>query len=134
MSDKVYIFSTLTSSMEYRSHVSGGADLPAVDKSVLIVGGSNVPDKHLITQYGVMTTISAEDHAWLKDNEVFKLHEKNGYIQVRDKPADPEKVAASDMQSRDQSAPLVEEDFDEEKKPILNTGDDKPTKGNSRRA
>ena len=133
-SDEVYVFSTLTSSVEYRNHVAGGADLPVVDKSVLIVGGTNIPDKHLVTPFGVMTKVSAEEFSWLQGNELFKLHQKNGYITVRDKAADPEKVA-TDMTTRDQSAPLVEEDFDEDKKPKVE--EDKPTNTggkNSRRA
>lgn len=137
MSDKNYIFSTLTSSVEYRNYATGGADLPNVDKSVLIVGGSNVPDKHLITPYGIMTEISAEDYSWLQDNELFKLHKANGFVTVRDKPADAEKVAASDLNTRDQSAPLVEQDFEEDKKPTSAKDDDKPkptSSGNSRRA
>ena len=132
--DEVYIFSTLTSSVEYRNHVQGGADLPVVDKSVLIVGGTNLPDKHLITPYGVMTTISAEDFSWLQDNELFKLHQKNGFISVRDKPADPEKVA-TDMETRDQSAPLVDADFKDSEKPVKSDTDAAPAGNkNSRRA
>lgn len=133
--DEVYVFSTLTASNEYRSYGQGGADLPHVDKSVLIVGGSNVPDKHLITPYGVMTAVSAEDYSWLQENEMFKLHQKNGFITVRDKPADAEKVAASDMETRDQSAPLVDADFKETEKPVKDEDDTKPKpSGNSRRA
>lgn len=128
----VYVFSTLTSSMKYRVYGQGGADLPTVDHEIFIAGGSNLPDKHLITKYGVMTKISAEDHALLIENEVFKQHQKNGFITIRDKPGDPEKIA-TDMETRDQSAPLVDEDFEEDQKPV--TADDKPTKpGNSRRA
>ena len=132
-SDDVYVFSTLTSSVEYRNYGEGGADMPHVDRSVLIVGGTNIPDKRLITPYGVMTTISAEDFSWLQDNELFKLHQKNGYITVRDKAADPEKVA-TDMKTRDESAPLVDADFEADKKPV-GADDEKPASGkNSRRA
>ena len=132
--DEVYVFSTLTSSVEYRNHVAGGADLPVVDKSVLIVGGTNLPDKHLITPYGVMTKVSAEDISWLQENELFKLHQKNGYITVRDKAADPEKVA-TDMKTRDESAPLVDADFKEGEKPANVDKDAAPAGGkNSRRA
>ena len=129
-SDDVYVFSTLTSSVEYRNYGEGGADMPHVDRSVLIVGGSNIPDKHLVTPYGVMTKVSAEDISWLQENELFKLHQKNGYVTVRDKAADPEKVA-TDMKTRDESAPLVDADFKEGEKPA----EDKSGGGkNSRRA
>lgn len=142
MGDKAYIFSTLTSSQEYRNYATGGADLPNVDKSVIVAGGANVPNKQLITQYGVMTTVDAEDLEWLERNEMFQLHKKNGFITVRDKPADPEKVAGDDMQSRDQSAPLVEEDFADNQQPQRNGAEEATTKppaapvknGNSRRA
>ena len=131
-SDEVYVFSTLTSSVEYRNHVQGGADLPLVDKSVLIVGGTNIPDKHLVTPFGVMTKVSAENFSWLQGNELFKLHQKNGYITVREKAADPEKVA-TDMKTRDESAPLVDADFKEGEKPA-ETADGKGGSKNSRRA
>ena len=132
--DEVYIFSTLTSSVEYRNHVQGGADLPVVDKSVLIVGGTNLPDKHLITPYGVMTTISAEDFSCLQDSDLFNLPQKNGFISVRDKPAGPEKVA-TDMETRDQSAPLVDADFKDSEKPVKSDTDAAPAGNkNSRRA
>ena len=77
-----------------------------------------------------MTKVSAEDISWLQENELFKLHQKNGYITVRDKAADPEKVA-TDMKTRDESAPLVDADFKEGEKP---TEDKSGGNKNSRRA
>lgn len=127
-----YIFSTLTSDQVYTRTAQGGADLPVTTASVFIAGGTNVPDKYLITKYGVMTAVTDEEMQVLLENEVFKLHQKNGFITIRDKPADAEKVAA-DMETRDQSAPLVDADFEEDKKPIA-ASDDKPKSGNSRRA
>lgn len=130
----VYVFSTLTSNMVYRAYKEGGADMPLVDKEILIAGGSNLPDKRLITPYGVMTEISPEDLAILEENEVFALHKANGFITVRDKPADPEKVA-TDMETRDQSAPLVDADFSEDADAKGLTGSTKPVEGkNSRKA
>jgi len=106
-----YVFSTLTASNTYTLTAPGGADLPVVARSVTIAGGSNIPDKRLITPIGVMTEVTDEDYAWLQDNEVFKLHLKNGFLTVRERSADPEQVA-SDMITRDQSAPLVDADFE----------------------
>lgn len=124
----VYIFSTLTASNTYVKYTTGGGDLPVTERSVTIAGGSNLPNKHMLTSIGVMTEVSDEDYAWLQNDEIFKLHMKNGYLTVRDKPAAAEKVAA-DMDTRDQSAPLVDADFTE-KPPIPNadgiTGSAKP--------
>lgn len=130
-SDDIYVFSTLTSNMEYRTYSTGGADLPNVDRNVFIAGGTNIPNKQLITPYGVMTKVSAEDYSALLENEVFQNHKKNGFITIRDKPADVEKVAA-DMETRDQSAPLVDADFEEGKKPTA-ADDDKLKSSNRRR-
>lgn len=112
----IYVYSTLTSNMEYRLYREGGADLPELVDSVLIRGGSNLPDKHLITPHGVVTKIDAEKYSWLKDNEIFKLHSNNGYISISEHEIDAEK-AASDMEGRDESAPLVAEDLAEDDRP-----------------
>lgn len=118
MSDKVHIYSTLTSDMEYREYKAGGGDMHVLARSVTIKGGSNLPDPRLITAHGVVTTISAENMDWLKDNEIFQLHQKNGYITVAEVLVDPEKVAA-DMEGRDESAPLVEADFAPNEQPVV---------------
>lgn len=131
-SASVYVFSTLTSDMMYRTYGEGGGDVLVVDKEVFVKGGSNLPDKRLITPYGVMTEVSEEDYALLEANEVFKLHKANGFITVRDKPADAEKVA-TDMETRDQSAPLVDADFTEEADAKGLTGSTKPVENKSSR-
>lgn len=113
----VYVFSTLTGSVKYVLYAAGGADLPVADQEVVIAGGTNVPDKHLITPRGVMTSVSDEAYSWLQDDEVFKMHVANGFISVSDKRADPEKVAG-DMNTRDASAPLVDADFEPDKVPV----------------
>lgn len=107
-----YVFSTLTASNTYTKTSTGAGDLPEVERAVTIKGGSNLPSKHMLTSIGYMTEVPDEDFEWLVEHPVFKLHEKNGFITVRDKPADAEKVA-TDMETRDQSAPLVDADFDE---------------------
>ena len=128
-----YVFSTLTAGQVYTRTVAGGADLPQTVAEVFIAGGSNISDKYLRTPIGVMTAVSDEELAILQDNEVFKLHVANGFITIKDKPADPEKVAA-DMVTRDQSAPTVAEDFTT---PPVTNEPEKPTpapKPHSRRA
>lgn len=126
-----YVFSTLTSSMEYTTTAPGGGDLPQTTAKVFIAGGSNLPDKYLRTPVGVMTPVTDEELSLLRDNEVFKLHEANGFMKVQSKPAEPEKVAA-DMVTRDQSAPTVDADF--EKAPITNAPEPPPAPPASTRA
>lgn len=121
-----YVYSTLTASMEYTRDQAGGGDLPVTVGKVFIAGGANVPDKFLRTPDGaVVTPVTDEELTLLQENEVFKLHEANGFIVVKDKKAETEVVAA-DMDTRDKSAPLVDADFDAEGK--------EPPKANSRRA
>ena len=144
-----YVFSTLTASNTYtKTPASDGKNLPTVERAVTIKGGSNLPSRHMLTSIGYMTEVEDEDFEWLVQHPVFKLHQENGFITVRDKPADAEKVA-TEMETRDQSAPLVDADFDAPPAGVNVDGlggsfkptaaaaedDDKPTKGrNSRKA
>lgn len=106
-----YIYSTLTADQRYVKWTEGGADLYVEGRSVLIRGGSNVADKRLVTPIGVMTEVSDEDLALLEENDIFKLHRRNGFINVRQKEANAEAVAA-DMETRDDSAPLTDADLE----------------------
>lgn len=129
-----YIYSTLTASNVYREYKAGGGDMPIVGRSVTILGGSNIPNKQLITPHGAVTKIDATDLEWLMQEETFLLHLKNGFLKISEAETDPEKVAA-DMEGRDVSAPLVEEDFEEGQAPVGASEEDKPTtKKNNRRA
>jgi len=127
-----YVYSTLTAGMEYTRTEPGGGELPITTAKVYIAGGANVPDKYMRTPDGaVVTPVNDEQLTILQENEVFKLHQKNGFIVVKAKSAEPEVVAA-DMETRDRSAPLVDGDFEDvpdEEKPKVNTA-----KTNSRRA
>lgn len=107
---KAYVFSTLTCDNDYASWVKGGGDLQTIERIVRIKGGAGVANDRIVTPRGVMTEIEEEDIAVLEQNEVFKLHQKNGFVQIERKSADPEKVAA-DMASRDGSAPLTPGDY-----------------------
>lgn len=115
MSD-VYIFSTLSNDQiycQYAPPTGNKSNLsPPIEHAIHIAGKANITDKRLFTPAGVVTTVTAEELQILRNNEVFQIHEKNGYIQVSTSKGDPEKVAAS-MTGRDESAPLVEEDVDE---------------------
>lgn len=109
------IYSTLSNANLYVNHEAGGADLmsPRGD-GVLIEGGANMMTERGDIPPGTVTTITEAQLDYCRENELFKLHEKNGFLIVAEagamKPADVEVVAA-DMEGRDQSAPLVDGDF-----------------------
>lgn len=107
----VFVYSTLSNANTYMNHKPGGADLPLNDgEGVTIAGTAGIPNKHGAVQAGTLTRITPEELAYCRENEVFKVHEKNGFIMIRDKAVDVE-VAAADMESRDPSSPVVPEDF-----------------------
>lgn len=107
-----HVFSTLANDNTYLNHSHGGADLMRPNGTgVLIKGGAGVVDARLITPQGVMTSVSDEDLAYLRENELFQLHETNGYLTVRGDAVDPEVAVAADMESRDVSAQIVPEDL-----------------------
>lgn len=112
MSDKkFYIASTLSSSVEYAGYTESGNETPSISHSVTIAGGANVAGKHFITPSGVITAVSEEDAKFLAAHPLFQLHMKNGFITPLDsKPDDIDNVAA-DMTTRDESAPLVDNDY-----------------------
>lgn len=120
-----YVYSTLSSAVHYPAYVKGGADLPVEDGGVTIQGGMNIPDKYMRTPDGaVVTPVTDEELEILRASNVFKLHEKNGFMVIKDKNVDGEKVA-SDMNTRDQSAPLVEGDFKPGEEPVVGKADEK---------
>jgi hypothetical protein len=140
MNTTFYVYSTLSNDNVYVNHRRGGNDMPIADgNGILIRGGANVPDKRLITPAGVVTIVTADEIEYLRQNEVFKVHEKNGYITVSSEKVDAE-VAAADMESRDPGAPLVPGDFAPDEQPVVNAdpenkvADAAPTRANSRRA
>ncbi len=110
MSKQVYVFSTLANDQCYRQWIPGGGDVPGVGRDITINGGAGVANERFVTPLGVATTIGEEDLALLEQNHVFQLHKKNGFITVRMKDADAEKVAA-DMNRSDKSAPLTESHY-----------------------
>lgn len=120
-----YVYSTMTAGNDYVCWEHSPAnELPEYRKenTVSIAGGHGVANKNLITPLGVMTPITAAQHELLQSNEVFKVHQKAGFITVQKRSVDPEKVAA-DLETRDKSAPLVPQDFekkgDKVAKPVL---------------
>lgn len=117
-----FIYSTLTADNKYSGYQKGGGDIPSVTWEVLVKGGTGVANNRLITPQGVVTEVTDEELARLKENVIFNRHVENGFIVISDKREDPEKVAA-DMTGRDPSAPLVDADFEVEgKKAPTHTG------------
>lgn len=120
MAVKHYVFSTLANDQNYTNWHKGGADLPVKGHSVLIKGGTGVANDRLITPIGVSTEISEHDLEELQRNPQFKQHQENGFLVVKSKNADVEKIA-SDMNLDDESAPLTDADYKtDEDKPKLN--------------
>lgn len=128
MAKRIFIYSTLSASVRYAASEPGGADVPVPTDGILIAGGTNVASKNLITPRGaVITEVDADQLERLRQDEVFKLHQANGFITVSDQLEDGEKVASADMQGRDQSAPLTPEDYDDGKDgPAPKVSDAKP--------
>jgi hypothetical protein len=113
---KIYVFSTLANDQLYTNWLQGGGDMPIKGHSVLIKGGTGVANDRLITPLGISTEITQYDLEELQKNPSFKDHEKNGFITVKDKKAEAEKVAA-DMNLKDESAPLTDADYTSEDGP-----------------
>ena len=109
MSKKLYVFSTLASDVAYTNHAQGGGDLPIDLPPVVIKGGAGIANERIVTPRGVATEVTEEQVEYLRANQVFQLHEKNGFVMVSESYADPDTVAA-DMTGRDISAPVVPQD------------------------
>lgn len=114
MAKDVHVYSTLTADQIYTvwAKAKGNDPLAHAEKRFFVKGGANLADKRLITPRGVLTTFSASDFADLKTIQAFKDHERNGFISWSESKADPEKVVADGMVSRDESAPMNPGDYD----------------------
>lgn len=113
-----YVFSTLASDVAYTNHAAGGADMPVDLPPVLIRGGAGVMNDRLITPQGVATEVTESQVAYLRENQVFLMHEKNGFVMISDKYTDPDKAAA-DLVGRDHSAPLVPQDATDDDETVV---------------
>lgn len=117
-----FIYSTLSCPQRYTKFVPGAeGGIPREEGSVLIHGGANVADRAIITPRGVVTEVSDEELALLKENKLFNTHCENGFITIETKKVDVEKVTP-DMEARDGSAPLTPGDFEVEGKAAPSTG------------
>lgn len=109
MAKRMYVFSTLAADVAYTNHAQGGADIPVELPPVLIQGGAGVANDRLATPRGVATEVTEQQVEYLRNNPVFQMHEKNGFVLISASEGDPE-VVASDMTGRDHSAPIVPQD------------------------
>jgi len=120
---KHYIYSTLTSGMDYTLYQNNENGTHAVKAVVSIKGGANLPDKFLITPQGVVTEVDDEQVAILKQIPLFNQHVAAGFIVLSEARSEVESVVP-DMVSRDKSAPLTPNDYvedDNQAKPVLST-------------
>lgn len=121
-----FIYSTLTNDQFYTTwkNAGEGGSHHEVEHKVLIRGGSNVPNKNLITTRGTVTEITESDYDRLmgdirdpanpdflkSGNYVFKKHVQNGFLVHQEEKNDPQEVAASELKARDESAPILPND------------------------
>lgn len=113
------IYSTITNSTEFCEWLPSANDIPRKGRSVTIKGGAGIALKQtLITPYGAITEVSAEDLEYLESNVLFQNYVKDGWITITKATGwkdDPDAIAA-DMTQRDGSSPLVPNDFVDAKK------------------
>lgn len=103
---KIYIASTLTAPQDYTVYDKGGR----ATHKVRINGGNGLVNRNLVTLEGAITEVSEEDLELLKTNALYQTHVKNGFVKVTDQP-DATK-ASSDLESRDEGAPMTQNDVD----------------------
>lgn len=114
MSKQIFIFSTLAADVSYTGYAEPkGDNLPQVQMAVVVKGGAGVANRRTLdTPRGLVTSVTEDEAKFLRAHPVFIEHEKNGHVQVSKENATGDDAAA-DMAGRDNSAPLVDEDFND---------------------
>ena len=111
-----HVASTLTADNRYTEYKDGGADMPTPVQDVLIKGGIGVANKMMVTPTGaILTEVTDEQVEMLQRNQLFQMHEKGGFVKIIGRKVDGDKLA-SDMVTRDGSAPLTPSHFAEKNK------------------
>ena len=112
-----HIVSTLPTDMLYTLWQPSATGAPHVKvDQVLVKGGHGVAQRDstggLHTPRGVVTHVTEKQLDLLKQDEVFKLLQKNNFVQIinSERPPAPAKVS-EDMAPKDKSAPLDDSDF-----------------------
>lgn len=109
----LYIISTMSSSVQYCKYDNRRKDINVLLDSVIIKGNTGVADKKtLITNSGgSITPVTEQQYEWLKNDPLFKLHEKAGYIRVEKSKMSAENKAEREAEVKDKSAQLTDKDF-----------------------
>lgn len=112
----LYIISTMASSVEYCRYDNSRKDINVLLESVVIKGKTGVTDKKTLicTNGGTITPITEQQFSWLKDDPLFKLHEKAGYIRVEKSRMSAENKAEKEAEVKDKSAQLTAKDFEQQ--------------------
>lgn len=120
-----YIFSTLAANTKYTGYheLKEKGGLLRIAHQVEIKGGAGVADKNFFTPLGVVTQVNDSDLEFLKENVVFKRHLDRGFVRIDSKNQDIEK-AVSSMTGRDNSAPIVPQDYEDGQAPKTNKADE----------
>lgn len=108
----VFIYSSLANDQKFNFFAKPVLGAPArIEAAITIKGGAGVAHKKtLVTPYGVVTRLSADDYERLKKHDQYKAFETAGHMFSSDVRLD-EEVAAADL-DRDNSAPMTDEDFE----------------------
>ncbi len=113
----LYVYSALANNQFYNFYdykVPEGTPPKSIrEKGVLVLGGANVNNKHLVTPKGVATRITPEEYEVLKQNYVFNLHVKNGHVLVDQSPVAQNADDVAVNLEKDASAQKTPEDFKE---------------------
>lgn len=113
-----HIVSTLSSDMKYTRWKSNPGGVNVEDAHVIIYGGHGVAHRRshggLETPQGVVTSVTEDDLVFLKSDSVFMTHLQNGFVKIVETSKAPKsEEVVKDMKEADQSAPLVDKDFEE---------------------
>lgn len=109
-----YIYSTLPTDQAIAVYTERGDGTQHAIRHILIKGGGQIPVPHGIgfeTPMGVVTPVSDEDLAALKQDFTFNHFISEGFFKLDSKKVDVEK-AAGDMNVDVPSAPMSESDID----------------------
>jgi len=79
----MYIYSTLSADVVYTTEAG----------DIFIAGGANIADKHMLTPYGKVTSVTDDEYAALDKHYLFKLHEQNGFIMADKNKTDADHAA-----------------------------------------
>lgn len=105
-----FVYSTASCSTVYNVfHEDNAKDIARVKHKILIKGGANVANKHIVTPKGVVTEVSEDDLNILKKDFHFLAAMKAGFLTFEETKVSANKVA-KDMEAKDGSAPKTPDD------------------------